>query len=134
MDSKNFKVGDKVWFWDFGTDQPDSGIVVKIDKCVKPLTSDLSPYAKLQIDDSIFYCERYFDQLFSTKEEVMSFTRNNRDKYIEGYKSEIKNVNDLIEFMYNHPICKNIGQYTDIDARFAAKEKAKELLGIDLDY
>ena len=54
MDSKNFKVGDKVWFWDFGTDQPDSGIVVKIDKCVKPLTSDLSPYAKLQIDDSIF--------------------------------------------------------------------------------
>ena len=30
MDSKNFKVGDKVWFWDFGTDQPDSGIVVML--------------------------------------------------------------------------------------------------------
>lgn len=28
----------------------------------------------------------------------------------------------------------DIGQYTDIDARFAAKEKAKELLGIDIKY
>ena len=32
---KNFKVGDKVWFWDFMADQPESGIVVKIDKCIK---------------------------------------------------------------------------------------------------
>ena len=133
MNEKNFKVGDRVWYWDFMVDRPKSSIIVKIDKCIRPLTNDLFLYAELK-DVSYFCCTRYFDQLFSTKEEIISFARNKRSKYIEGYKSEIKDVNSLFKFMYNHQVCKNIERYTDIDARFAAKEKAKELLGIDLDY
>lgn len=134
MENKNFKVGNKVWFWDFGVNQPYSGIITKIDKSVKASTLETCYYAQLQLDDCDDHCSRYLEQLFPTKEALVEFKRNNCAKYVEEYKSRIKNVNDLINFMYDYPVCADLGYCTGAAARFAAKERAKELLGIDLEY
>ena len=46
------------------------------------------------------------------------------------YKESIKDVNDLVKFMFEHDV---VSEYKDYDALAAAKERANELLGLDID-
>lgn len=50
---------------------------------------------------------------------------------LAAYKNKIKDMKTLILFPLDH--CLNGEEYTNYDARTAYKERAKELLGLDLD-
>lgn len=54
------------------------------------------------------------------------------ENIVKEYKDSIKDVNDLIRFMYNENVA-TAEEYTDWNARRAAKERTLELLGIELD-
>lgn len=70
-------------------------------------------------------------RLYHTYEECLNAKELKSKQTIENYKSQIKTVEDLVKFMYNNCVacCE---EYTDWDARKAASERSKELLGINL--
>lgn len=47
-------------------------------------------------------------------------------------KKEIKDVNDLIKFMFDHVVSSGAEEYVDWDARITVIERTKELLNIEL--
>lgn len=68
---------------------------------------------------------------YPTKDELLTGMRVKSQKRTSAFCEEIKIVNDLVRFMYDHTVsCAE--EYTDWDARKAAAIRAKELLGIDL--
>ena len=73
------------------------------------------------------------DDLYSTKEELLSAEKEKSRKRIENFKEEIKDVKDLIQFMSDNVISTCAEEYVDWDARTAVIERSKELLNIDLE-
>lgn len=57
--------------------------------------------------------------------------RKRREEIKKNYKQSIHTVEDLVKFMYENNVAY-AEEYTDYEAREAAKEKAQELLGIEL--
>ena len=77
------------------------------------------------------HVELTFDHLFDSHQTAMSalFARN--DDTVAAYKAEITDITALVKFAYD----KNVAtceEYTDWEARAAYRERAKELLGIEL--
>ena len=70
--------------------------------------------------------------LYHTYEECLNAKKLKSKETIQNYKSQIKTVEDLVEFMYDNCVscCE---EYTDWDARKAAAERAKQLLNINLE-
>ena len=67
--------------------------------------------------------------------QILIIRTNERFRVIHMAKTENKNVcktiEDLVQFMYDNTVsCAD--EYTDWNARRAARERAKELLDIDL--
>lgn len=69
---------------------------------------------------------------YLTKEELLAALQTQSNQRQAEYCAAIKDVNDLVRFMYENNVCC-AEEYTNWDARRAAKTRAKELLGIDLD-
>lgn len=67
------------------------------------------------------------DDVYANEKDYEKKSRN----IINNYKKSIKDVNDLVKFMYNNRVAVS-EEYTDWEARTAVKERAKELLNIDL--
>lgn len=114
----DFKVGDKVYF-----DYFDS-------ICVATIVKIKGNFADLKWIDGGSNTMR-ITKLYHTYEDYLNAMKLKSKQTIENYKSKIKTVEDLVKFMYNNCVacCE---KYTDWDARKAAAERAKELLGIDL--
>lgn len=71
------------------------------------------------------YCR--FDDIYANEKEYEKKSHN----IINNYKESIKDVSDLVKFMYNNRVAVS-EEYTDWEARTAVKERTKELLNIDL--
>ena len=66
------------------------------------------------------------------KEELLEINKKEESTLIANYKSEILDIESLVRFMFDNTISTGSCEYTDWEARQAVKERAKELLNIDL--
>lgn len=73
------------------------------------------------------------DQVFNTEEECLAFDKGQSEAVIFACKQQIRTVNDLVRVMFSQNIA-----YCDVHAHWeeieAARQRAEELLGIELKY
>ena len=74
-----------------------------------------------------------YDQVFHTEEGCLAFARDQSEDTISDYKQQISSVIDLIQFMYNENVTYG-SRHTNWQACEAARQRAEELLGIELKY
>lgn len=92
-----------------------------------------TPYVEVQgINDTYGKCHVPIDRCFRTAEELLAFVHETADAIYNKYRKEITDVNSLLKFMYTHNVTP-AEEYTDWEARRAAKDATKDLLGIELE-
>ena len=133
MDNKNLNIGDHVWFnqpW-VG---PSAGIITAFERA-EPTTSHGIPvdYTKIQLDNG-GTTGALLTNIYASREELLEANRKASAKQIAYCKKQMPDIEGLVRFMFDNAVSPDAGEYTDWDARQAVKERAKELLGIDLDY
>ena len=69
------------------------------------------------------------DDIYKSESEAKEAKIKNNKKIKQEYREQIKKIEDLVKFMYIHPM--NAEEYTDWIAQDVAIEKAKEF-GIEL--
>lgn len=126
---ENFKIGQKVWFLEPWSKMPKSATIVSFET-IKP--DKERTVAKLHLDEGGTN-SMLVDNLYSTKEELLCAEKEKSRKRIEKFKEEIKDVKDLIQFMFDNVVSTGAEEYADWDARTAVIERSKELLNIDLE-
>lgn len=68
---------------------------------------------------------------FHTANELNDYNQQTSDAQVQKYRASIVTVCDLVRFMYNHTVSR-AEEYTDWEARAAACDAAKDLLGMNL--
>lgn len=70
--------------------------------------------------------------LFETSEEAHAAQKAHHFSKVQGFEAEMPDVASMVRFAYTHQVgvCE---EYTDWAAREAYKNRAKSLMGIDLD-
>ena len=63
--------------------------------------------------------------------ELNDYNQQTSDAQVQKYRASIVTVCDLVRFMYNHTVSR-AEEYTDWEARAAACDAAKDLLGMNL--
>ena len=125
---KNVKVGDNVWFENMWINGPVNGTVIALKETELP-NNKTAPYAEVNWNDG-GTSGVLFENLFATKEEIDAFILARDTKEIQKIKNSLTDVNALVTYMFNTPLCAN--EYTDYVAREAVKQRAKELLNLEL--
>lgn len=67
-----------------------------------------------------------------TRDELFELNREIENKRYEKYRAEITDTAALVRFMYDRNVAR-AEEYTDWEVRRAAKDAAREMLGIELD-
>lgn len=136
----DFKVGITCYYINYEDNKILRGTILEIKNNITPYTnltgSNPVLYAKIRKLDTFGYkiTARKLNEIFHTKEECLKILEQKEQKIKDNYSRKINTAADLISFMYNN----NIGskkQTNNIDLSYAhdvVVEKAKELLGIDL--
>lgn len=70
------------------------------------------------------------DDIFLTKEDLIGANYVSWKAGLEAYERSIATVEDLVRFCFDHPVGK---PDVDATARLAARRRAKDLLGIEVD-
>lgn len=126
---RHFQIGDHVWF-----DQTwvglTSGTITSIEEIENRRTGTKGTFARIHADNGGDSGAK-INRIWATKEEGMKAMKAESDAAVKKYKDSIKDVNDLVRFMYDNTV-SSAEEYTNWEARQAARERAKELLGIDL--
>lgn len=130
---KNFEIGQKVWFLEYWSKMPKCATIVSFETIESDKVYKFErKVAKLHWIDGGTN-SMLIDDLYSTKEELLSAEKEKSRKRIEKFKEEIKDIKDLIQFMSDNVISTCAEEYVDWDARTAVIERSKELLNIDLE-
>lgn len=131
MISKDTPIGTKVYTIESWSERIVKAKIEEI--CVENIENGRT-YAKLK---GLYDCDNdedtdaygswgcFLENLYLTKEEVLIARDEENKKEILKYKSQIKDINDLINFCLSHCIA-NGEEYTNWNARKAVIEKAKE--------
>lgn len=121
MKREDIKIGDTVWYRTICGLTGD-GTVTEINIIDE---GEYKGTLYAVIDDGGIECVKLSD-IFSTEEELISDSK-------KRFAESVKNVNDLVRFMYNHMIhSAEEYEYIAGNVRQAVRWRAKELLGIDL--
>lgn len=117
------EIGTEVWYR-YIDDTTDSGIVIECSADgqivkVKPL------YCPNELWIEISEC-------YASEDELLYAMKRLSEDGIKEILNEIKTVEDLVRYMYNHTVSR-ADEYTECDARRAVAIKAKELLGVQLE-
>lgn len=118
---KNIEVGSSVWVM---TSQNDPAFATVIEKWPDHVRVHASYHGDRDYD---------LDQVFNTKEECLAFAKGQSEAVIFAYKQQIKTINDLVRVMFNQNVayCE---EHANWEACEAARQRAEELLGIELKY
>ena len=120
---KNPKVGDTVYFIDWD-DTCTQGVITSL------FCHCMSDYASVK-DNNVGGTRQFqLSRLYSTKDECLEIIQYNSMQTQNEYRKQIKSLNDLIQFMYEHNFQ---GEDVDYDAKTVVKEKAKQFLEIELE-
>lgn len=128
-----FKVNDSAYFEEPWTGNIIGGQVLEVKQTEAKPKYPSEPYLVIQIEGTR-YGKRDFlaSKCYPTREAADAAQAAENEKLRDKYRSQIQSRGDLVKFMYSHHVscCE---EYADCDARFVAKEKAKELFGLELD-
>lgn len=128
---KNPKIGQKVWFLEPWSQCIHSAKITALGETeVSVRNPEKYPYADIEWDDG-GNSGCLLKDLYVSREELQKELKKEEEKKIAEIKAKIKNVNDLVAFMYDHCVAC-VEEYTDWTARRAVKEIAKEILGLEL--
>lgn len=72
------------------------------------------------------------NDIYETKDDLLAANHERFLSQISTYKREITDIVTLVKFCYDHPVAER-GDQVDYAARAAARERAKELLGVEID-
>lgn len=122
MKKNEMKVGNTVYFYNKAEDEVCSGIIKKI------FPFENSCFVKTDF----MHLEKHCSKIYKTVNEACKEKDNWHKLQYTKYKSDIHNTEDLIKFMYEN--LATSFEHTDMDARKVARDCAKELLGINLNY
>lgn len=129
----SFKVNDSAYFIEPWTGNIIGGKVLEVKQTEAKPKHPSEPYLVIQIEGTR-YGKRDFlaSKCYPTREASDAAKAAESEKLRDKYRSQIQSSGDLVRFMYSHHVscCE---EYTDCDARFVAKEKAKEIFGLELD-
>ena len=70
------------------------------------------------------------DELYKTKSAVEQACRDKARRIEDYYRAKIHTIEDLVKFCFTHDVSEC--EYRDTQAYNVAREKAKELLGIEI--
>lgn len=119
------EIGTEVWYeaWD----SLHSGKITEFDDEKHP---DRVMVKGTRSDHGTQWVEK--DSCYASKEDLIDAIQEESDRRVNEFLAQIKNVNDLVQFMYDNTVSMT-DEYTDWDARKAARMAADNLLGIDLE-
>lgn len=134
MGSYDFKVGGNAYFIENWTDEIIGGEILEI-KNTQPTERNLKavPYLVIKIGKS-GKRDALAKNCYPTREAALKAQNAAIEATKAKYRAEIHSVEELVRFMYENTIASGACEYTDWEARTVAREKAKELLGIELEY
>ena len=129
------KVGDIVYFYEHWTDSIEKGKIESLNEFDGVKTAEVKHIGIVDMDGATI-CKTYgtstrkIEALYPSSTAAYEAYFKKNIENTNKYKDEIKTLKDLVVFpLYN---CLNGEEYTDYDAKEAYKQRAKELLGIDL--
>lgn len=125
MANINFKVGDVIFYQNHMSGVVDKAIILSIEQ-----NQNGQSYYRIIDLDIGGECGCLVGEAYSTKEDCLAAVRGKEQKEIEEYKSQIKTVEDLIRFLFEHPMT---GEDTDYEAKAAAIEMAEKLCGVRIE-
>ena len=131
QNNKNFAIGDHIWF-NQNWVGPSAGTITAFKKTDATRRKKSVDYAEIHLDDGGTTGALLTD-IYSSQEALLEANKKATAARIAGYKAEMPDVEGLVRFMFDNNISSGACEYTDWDARQAVKERAKELLDIDLD-
>lgn len=131
MNLKDIKIGSRIWTMGYWSNIPESGIVQAV-KYTDPTPQHLEtiPYVKVKWDNGGTSGAR-LNEIYPSFNALQKGEKEREDKAVAEIKAKVHNVKELVAFMYNASL--NSGEYTNYDEKRAARELAKELLGLDLE-
>lgn len=128
----DFKINDSAYFEEPWTGDIIGGRVIEVNQTKARPGCPSEPYLSIRIEGTEhgqrdFLASKCYPTRAAAKAAQKARSEGRRDKY----RSQIKSGKDLVAFMYEYHVscCE---EYTDWDARAVAKEKAKELFGLEL--
>lgn len=129
MNKRNLAIGDHIWF-NQNWVGPSTGTITAFRR--SEYTKEMD-YAEIQLNDGGTTGALLTD-IYTSKKELLEANKKASAAQIAEYKNQMSDIKRLVRFMFNNAVSPDAGEYTDWDARQAVKERAKELLGINLDY
>lgn len=120
----NLEMGTEVWYESW--DSMHSGKITEFDDEKYP---DRVKVEGTRSDHGTQWVKK--DDCYATKEDLIDAIQEESDRRVNDFLAEIKNVNDLVQFMYDNIITAE--EYADWDAIKAVRMAAENLLGIDLE-
>lgn len=131
--ANTFKIGDKAYFEESWTENIIGGKVIEVGMTDETEKHPSEQFVKIQIEGSRHDKRTQLSsKCYPTREAALAAQQNENKTICNKYRSEIQTVKDLVTFMYNNNVHNGACEYTDWNARQVAREKAAELLGIDL--
>ena len=127
MNKRNLAIGDHIWF-NQNWAGPSAGTITAFRR--SGYTKEMD-YAEIHLDNGGMTGALLTD-IYTSRKELLEANKKASAAQIAEYKNQMQDIEGLVRFMFNNTVSL-AEEYTDWDARDAVKERAKELLGIDLD-
>ena len=120
----NLEIGAEVWYESW--DSMCSGRVVEFDDEKHPGRVKVEG---TRSDNGTQWVKK--DDCYASEEDLADAIQEKSDKRVNEFLEQIKNVDDLVQFMFDNTVSM-AEEYTDLDARKAAQIAADNLLNQDL--
>lgn len=127
--NNTYKVGDKVWWFD-AWDNMRWGIIYEIRTKKQGALSPVKMALIYENGRKGSNTGARLEECWPTREQCLVAKKNEEQKHYKECLNYIRTVEDLVRFMYNTDLTS---EFRDCAAAKAVTEKAKELLGIDLE-
>ncbi len=128
-----FKVGDKAYFEESWTENIIGGEVVEVGMTDATEKRPSEQFVKIKIEGSRYEKrDQLSSKCYPTREAALVAQQSKNEAICNKYRDSIQSVEDLVKFMYDNNVCGS-EEYTNWNARQVAREKAAELLGLNLD-
>ena len=131
--ANSFKVGDKAYFEESWTERIIGGKVIEVGMTKATEKNPSQQFVKIRIEDSRETRNQLSEKCYPSHEAALAAQKAENERICDEYREQIQTVEDLVKFMYDENVCNGAVEYTDWNARQIAREKAKELLNLELD-
>lgn len=129
----DFKVNDNAYFEEPWTGNVIGGKIAEIGMTKATEKHPSEQFVIIKIEGTRYdKRQQLSSKCYPTREAALDAQNAESERIRDEYRNQIQDCKDLVAFMYDHHVscCE---EYTDWNARAVAKEKAKDLLGLELD-